>query len=1118
MNTLIRNPFADTDTDVGSSEGTSPFGAVGTGLTSFMDNLTAGLTFDIMNRDNLDPEEKENHPTATKIGEVGGQMVGTLGSLYLTSQTLGMFPTVAGLMKAPQLATTVGKVVKGRALADGLLFGTHELTKEIVSQVKEKDFDPMELGKAFSFGSASGAVFGATGGLGDTRSRTTDALIGGLTLATANASARILNGEQVRGDEILTDALVGGVYNAVLHRSVNTEANRKVAEANGLKAREVFSRLLSDKAFTEEQIAETYLGAVGLKKREAVKDLVAIIKPLREGDPIFEALRTAREDGSGGFVTTVRKLSADKAKKIGKALEASGADPEKIRVEGTNLIEVKKTDKLQTIGSGKSTKVKLEDGTEFTIPGNEKAKELNKILGSKIFKLSETGEKRVTKYGMLELTPNEKKNLLVEVFGALHDKKKLDKLKIADLTDDEAEYLLGGVRKYLEDWKGVTNGIEGIPLKPREGVQAPGMLSLLTPAETYATVLRVDDVMAPIFNAKNIVDDTMYNVGQYTKYLMGEWKRLAGGTSASEKIQGVVFNKASKAQQEVFDFLTGVKWKGLSPEAAAQAREATLKSYTPEQQHILKELRLLTESAFARTNEYREFMGLKKIEHLDDYLPQLYKAPKYGAKAGEAFQVTGESKTLGGDIFDPREMHRTVDAPNPNEIINDPAALVNALWHNELKTMYLTAPKKALDFQLKRYEHLGQGAIPQPTKEWITKTVEHVVLGRIHGIDNIINKSLDNTGLLTVLETSMNAFGRSLGSNPIRTIANAYSREWDRAFIAGRPKMPLRNYLQNFLISAFTDGKVVARAMVPDAMQPKWMKDMMQETLMYKRTMRTPMLDKEAFSAMEGIEKAAFAPYEASQIYNVKTALQSGLRQVEEYIKNPKYKSVGFRSKQRTGNEPPDFFYPEERALMLKEANSIANNSQFDYSTMAKVPLLQSATGRMLGKYLSYPIHMAGSFGREVVHRAVTGHPSWDIKGEINLPTHIRHGYVKLMAYGVAATLAARKAGIDIGSAMPWGAMPRDMGTGWQAIEGLANAYASLMDGDTANAKRNAGRALGLILPVRYGRAVKDIKDVVTGEKTVKEYLTYTVKKKKEKTPSFYQGFRPPSGPRGFGK
>lgn len=1151
---MNKNPFEDTPIPGISQIKEEPLSPFMSGITSFSDNLMAGLTMNLYKPEDTLDVDREAHPIATTIGSVAGETVGTLGALFITSKALALFPFVNGAMKLASKGATVAEVVKGRVISDALTFGTYELTKEVGRQVKEKDPSIWDAVEKTSMGMFTGGLTGIASGMGSTKGRLFDAFAGGAALATAGLATKLIENDTVDGNEVAVDALTGFVFNAVLHRTINVEQNKIIAE----KEAEKFNRILSNVLFSkenlsEDQIIDLTMKASGVRYRDPIRDIVRSAmsegkfeykKHFIEPDAVYiqDPIVMGMGDLQTGKRSTVRitreeKLTGKKGQskeKLGKKVQESfdelGIPREEKRVENGKIISseelnppvMKKMDfkeisskrrevlgqeiGLGIEGSEKPTVDKLYDesgkiikGASITFPGSEKIQFIKDIFhGYKV----NVGEEEIV-YKGLGVTVKERKEIVRKIFGEFYPEEELKTLDLENLSENEADFLLKGIGKYLENYNGVSRGYEGIDA-PSSRVKVPTIMKWLTSPAIYAERIGLADTVGPALKARDYVNSTMRDITEYLHSLEGQWIKLRGGISFGEKISTAFANEPAKAYRELFDVLTGVPWKGITGKQREALFEEALLKYKPEEQKIIKDLRFMTETALKRTNEALRYFNQEEIRSVEDYLTRVYQGAKYSGKgafepAGKFYEIPKE------ELFNPTAKRRTIEDPDINSLMRNPFELIATMWRHDLKTMFLTAPVNALHNQISALNKMGDpvhggDGIPASVRNWMVDVVEHVVLRWPREIDNTVNASLERMKILDALNLGLQHFNRSMGTSPIKTISSWYGRNWDRAFIAGRPRQPIRNLLQSFTNLAFTDEKNLALAMLPESSHPRWMEEVMREVPMYKKTFGfMPVEDRGGFASPQILDKITFNLFQKSQEFNVVKSIRARIYQVEEYIKNPKYKNVGFRSPNRKGNEAPDFFYPEEREMMIKEADRISQASQFDYSFEGLPPFLQASTNKFLFKYLSYPANMIGNFGREVATRAFTGHPTWDLEGKINIPMKERTAMLRYLVYGTAAVMAASKAGIDIMSSMPWGSMPQGMqGVGLKGMMALGTGMAAVGTGDFKKAEANFRLFAEVAIPIPYQGMVRDALKVSTGEKTLKGYLLYEKRKTKE--------------------
>ena len=699
------------------------------------------------------------------------------------------------------------------------------------------------------------------------------------------------------------------------------------------------------------------------------------------------------------------------------------------------------------------------------VPGLEKSR------GGK-----ETRKKITTGWKRVKAKPDKKQledyhKILKDSFGVSSSK---------DLTFGEIEYSVNELRLYTDALKkGTTPGLDLSTItRPPVGLAYWG-----TPGDKAISMMHARELMDPLTNqAKTaaILKDQVHSWGSYlSKTFMDE-----AGIKQSLRIKDAIKGKGHPELLKLITMLNTPK-KSLQP---------LLDTCTPKQKAVFYEYRKLFDAVLKWRNVANEYLGYKKVESLDGYVRwrRWFALDPEKAQAERGGKVSLKKQSLGKTPTKlSTEMKRKVDEVKIEDLMHDPADLLADMFRHDVKRIFLEEPRRILEANLKV---LGKN-IPKAANDYLINHANHVLLGHMHESDVRWNEFIKQHGIGKTINTMAHKFGKDLDTSPIHTMGRFYGKTMNAAFIAFRPDMGIRNMTQRFQTFGLYPTKSVAKAMVPGLLDPKG---------------RKMILSNEAYirSQGRGFEMAGkdWSPTSAwGKVMTLGSSIMTGTHEsnvffsgkvahftMKDLIFNQKYWKHGYADPKRiAGNRPPagEIFFPSELKWYNAEVSCGIQSTQYDYSHFGTAPFQQTAGGKMLFKFWSWPANYTFNFWREMLHRAWTGRASYSPKGGPTLPVKMRIGALRHIAFSTTMISATAKAGIDL-SSVGFGVLEGELSLGplpsrgtplVQGMYDLARFVTTKDPYEKAMRKRNVGQLLN---PTTYLPASTFVKKI---NKAVKE-------------------------------
>ncbi|MCQ9208877.1 MAG: regulatory protein GemA, partial [Omnitrophica bacterium] len=519
---------------------------------------------------------------------------------------------------------------------------------------------------------------------------------------------------------------------------------------------------------------------------------------------------------------------------------------------------------------------------------------------------------------------------------------------------------------------------------------------------------------------------------------------------------------------------------------------------------VFNYFRDLTRDIIARENAVRISLGLEPIKfrkayfrHTADKMAKEVIDGRYPLPEGIKFW---SEQVVGKKVFNPMEMQRKLRDDLLVHFSKDPAYVMKSMVWTGLKEIYLAQPKYffnrilgALSKDKAVYKNLtpaekahydAQATMPAATKKWLIDYVNIVLGGRQTALDQSVNLWVTDTPIKTVVNAVLKPFGKHIGQKPLTNVIGAISRLPIYGVMGGvRPKQLLRNKMQTLQLLALYGVRPTLLGYLSTSSYPTLEK------------LKTDSLFKKSYSGFEDmpaelkgkIEKIGLAPYQWSAMSNVSQAMNTAYHWTANKIQNPKFKDHGWADPQRTYTEKRDFFYPSEKARLLKEMEYGAHTTQFQYIGMGMPEVFRYKSLAGITRLQSWWMNHWFIFHREAATRAFTGRTGYDPKLQITLGDRINYLKYLVIAGAILNTLGYERSYL-------FGTAPTSLPPTAQLALGLYTYATHMGDSDwekrkRAEAERQIKQAALTFIPGYL--SIKDFIALTSGENHWTEYLWY---------------------------
>jgi len=614
----------------------------------------------------------------------------------------------------------------------------------------------------------------------------------------------------------------------------------------------------------------------------------------------------------------------------------------------------------------------------------------------------------------------------------------------------------------------------------------------ITPQNRYAIKMGLGELTRPIEQAKRGMDVEYYQVKHQIEGLVAQINKL-GKTTASEKIRAAIKNQPTAAVKQMRDWLD--TYEEAPPEA------------TPAQAEIFNWFRDFNRDLLRRENEVRARLGRDPIPYRQAYVRHVADSMAQSILQGNQPYPTQlgdwEKINISKKIYNPMELQRKLEEDLYNLFTRDLGYATTQMARTALREIYLSEPLNNLSEQIgtmskemPNYKGLTQAQLdsvkdiqemPLSTRTWLIDYVNVNIKDYPTDFDLKINRTLTQSGLKGVIDSTLKPFGRSLGQLPLTSVAHKSGELVIFGVLPGRPKILLRNLFQTTQNVGLYGLKSTMQGIFPA--DPE-VKELMDKSLFLKNYSG---LEEMPTGTMGKLEKTTSKPYRWTAVGNVQRAMKSAYYDFEEMFVNPENQKYGWASPQRTYQEAKGFLYPDEQERMLREMEYGGQTTQYDYSKMGMPGIFKHKTLTPVTRLQSWWMNYTTNFLPEMATRFFKGHVGYD--PNLKLPWSKRINGLKYLIFG---GYLFRKMGYE--RSFMIGVLPTYMSPAAQFVIGLYN-YATA-DDDWARTKALNAMKYSWATFIPGSLAWKDWSAVWKGEKPLESLFLYGTEEKEEESKS----------------
>lgn len=533
----------------------------------------------------------------------------------------------------------------------------------------------------------------------------------------------------------------------------------------------------------------------------------------------------------------------------------------------------------------------------------------------------------------------------------------------------------------------------------------PTIWKLLHPAEYYAEKLGVKSIVEKA-EAGKIRFSLEY---QLLSNKVDKWVKQIeklGGTKLSEKAQAKLRNLPTKAVARFRELL--------------DTHDEAPESLNPLEKELFNNFRELSRWLLKRENEVRESLELEPIQYHKAYVRHIAKGiskeildGQYPFPQGRKFWA---EQIVAKKIYNAMEMHRTLTEDVEEIFSRDLGFATKSMLWTALKEIHLSQPIRYLEQQLTAkgkdtpvYKTLSPSeqarwdkvtTIPARTRKWVREYVRTTIRGQQSEWDQDIEATVKKTGLNGLLNKYLARYGRALSHKPVSNFVTELGRAQIMGVlgspIGGRPRQIIRNKfqpLQNMALYPLyketwrTYAPIRAlRNMTPD------LERLLDKSLFLKAYTGT---EEWPVDIKSKIAKASLRAFQWSATSNARQAMECAYWGMLPLFNKPKFKYYGWADPQRTYKEKPEFLYPSEEKLMLKEMEFGAAATQHNYTPIGMPEIFRHKTLTPFTRLQSWWMNHYFRFTEEALRRAFTGKPTYSKEGGPTLPWKYRLGWLR---------------------------------------------------------------------------------------------------------------------------
>ena len=676
------------------------------------------------------------------------------------------------------------------------------------------------------------------------------------------------------------------------------------------------------------------------------------------------------------------------------------------------------------------------------------------------------------------------------------------------ITRDEAQKVWEFIR--VEAMNQVTGGVD------IGGIKGLGLLGrTLTPIDEAIFRTGASDLTDNLKHASMMLSVTEAKFSKAVKNLLGQWDD-ASKVTLGQKFGAFKANTQVKQRDLLFQMLDTQSGKELN-----EMRNGL----NLDQKSTFTQLRKMTRFFMERMNRTLEDSGQKPIKGIKGYVAHIFKVSEAEKNLGAA--PAGEIAS----VFTPPVKRVSKLSQNflkertgAEGYETDVEKALMAMVRFDLKTIWLHKPIELLKARTNVMR--AGGEMSKEAADSIALFANVFVAGRPTELTDAANRSLygfmKNNKVGQAVESIMNKFNRDVSTRPADVVSNWFGKSVSRAYIAGRPKLAIRNMMQSLYVHGYTDTGSLAKAMTVRA------KDMPIQY--HEITGKSATFNVSKISAEEGmklsqgsVEEAAYSMFAKSHVFNVETAAKATYFQTIKYINGDglgygkqginwgteEGKTLRATAKKAGKANWREYLSEEERVMVGKEIDWVVSHTQFIYHATGLPGVFQNPASKAAFKLQSYPMNYFSKYLSDMGSRLVKGTPGWDKTGKLKLPVNTRAGLIKhFVGLGLVVGTIEKTMGLDYSESLgivrdkdapmgvKSGVFSMRPSPGVQMFSSMVNIWSD----DPyihAKAKKNLFTSYGMFVPGYL--AGRDVQKAISDENGGYKELLFKVKR--ERTP-----------------
>ena len=504
-----------------------------------------------------------------------------------------------------------------------------------------------------------------------------------------------------------------------------------------------------------------------------------------------------------------------------------------------------------------------------------------------------------------------------------------------------------------------------LPKQAKKYPREPGLSTLITAQNRTSELLGVKKMVEPLERGKMGKDKEEWTTNNEIKRVIKELKKQ---TKMSTDEMAVLINT------------------NIDAPAGLTEKEKAVFDY----------FRALTRDILARTNASRLITGREPIADVGAYFRHVEYVNAEGIMRGE-IPVPEKLKAwaaenISGKVSNPMEKTRKLQDLLLQHFSKDLEHVMMSMVRVGLKEIYLDGPEKFFLEQLaiaegidkELYDQLSpeeqaaydaEARIPAATRDWVKEYVKVVLLSEKQTwADEWANKWIaPGSNVANIVNKQLDKFGTQLSERAFTDMLVAISKAPLYGVLGGvRPKILIRNKMQRAQDIALYGISAVWKGAMPTSDFPV-LEELKSESLFLSTYSGIEELPVD----LKGkISQKMMAAFQWSAFSNVNQSMNAAYHWAVENIMNP---DLDWAVPERTGDEDPNFFYPSEKELILKEMEFGAQTAQYQYIAMAMPEIFRYKVAAPVTRLQSWWMNHFAVFHREAATRAFTGHVGYTI-------------------------------------------------------------------------------------------------------------------------------------------